>query len=122
MDLYREKILDHYKNPRNFGELADATVVAREANASCGDLIEFRLKVDGSIIKDVRFKGTGCALSIAASSMISEEVKGKAVKEVFEIDEEFMRDLLGIDVSSMRTKCIMLPLRAVKQALSQIEG
>lgn len=120
MDLYREEILQHYKHPLNFGELMDASVRAREANASCGDLIEINLKLDGSVIAEARFKGAGCALSIAASSMLTEEIKGKDISEVIKLDEKFMRDLLKIDVSSLRMKCILLPLRAVKRALSKV--
>lgn len=120
MDIYREEILDHYKNPRNFGELADATYKAREANTSCGDLIELQLKLDDSVISEARFKGVGCALSIAASSMLTEEIKGKKVSEIIKLDEKFMFDLVKIDVSSMRKKCILLPLRALERALSKM--
>lgn len=121
MDLYREEIIEHYKHPLNFGELTDASVAVREANASCGDLVEFQLKLDGSVIEKIRFKGVGCALSIASSSMLTEEIKGKSISEVLALDEKFMRKLLKIEVSSMRLKCVLLPLRALKRALGKVE-
>lgn len=120
MDLYREEILEHYKHPQNFGELAIVSTKAREANASCGDLIELQLRLRDLTIAEVRFKGVGCALSIAAASMLTVKLKHKRVEEALRLDEGFMLDLLGVDVSSMRMKCVTLPLRALKRALGEI--
>lgn len=117
MDLYREEILDHYKNPRNFGDLDKPNVKAREANASCGDLIELQFKLRESTIADVAFKGSGCALSIAAASLLTEALKGKTIDEALKFDEQTMLDLLGIEVSGMRMKCVLLPFRALEEAL-----
>jgi len=120
MDPYREEILAHYKHPSNFGDLCDATVVAREANASCGDLVELSLKIVGSKIVDVKFKGVGCALSIASSSLLTEQLKGKTIAEVEKFDERFVVSLVGVEVSSMRMKCILLPLRGLERALAKL--
>ncbi len=120
MDFYREEILDHYKNPRNFGELEDATHSVREANASCGDLVELQLRVENGKIKDIAFKGMGCALSMAAASLLTEAIKGKSVSEVQVVDEKMMNDLLGVEVSATRKKCVMLPLRGLQKALSEV--
>ena len=119
MDFYREEILDHYKNPRNFGELEDATHSVREANASCGDLVELQLKVENEKIVDVAFKGMGCALSMAAASLLTEAIRGKSVLEVRAIDEKMVNELLGVEVSATRKKCVLLPLRGLQKALSK---
>lgn len=132
MDIYREEILEHYKNPKNFGEIKDATSKARDANASCGDLIEIWIKLrslddgreaslkdDDAVIEGIKFKGVGCAISIAASSLLTQELKGKTLKEARDVNLDDMRDLLGVDVSSARVKCLTLPLRALEKCLTE---
>ena len=121
MDPYREEILTHYKHPSNYGDLPDATVTVREANASCGDLIELSLKVVDAKIVGVRFKGVGCALSIASASLLTEQLEGKLISDVARMSERFVLDLVGVEVSSMRTKCILLPFRALGNALKTFE-
>src|SRR4030067_2287816 len=96
MNIYREEILDHYNHPRNFGDLPGATHTAREANASCGDLLEVAMVIREQtaknaftlVVADVRFKGIGCALSIATASMLTEKVKGKPVRAILKMKEE----------------------------------
>lgn len=119
MDMYREEILEHYKHPHNFGDLPKPTVSVREANASCGDLIEFQLLIRDRQIVEARFKGVGCALSIASASLLSDQLQGTEIAEALKFDERSMLDLLGVEVSSMRTKCVDLPLRALKRALEK---
>ncbi len=119
-DLYKEEIIEHYKNPRNFGELEDATYSVREANASCGDLIELQLKVENEKIVGVAFQGMGCALSIAAASLLTEAIKGKSVWEAKAVDEKMMNELLGVEVSATRSKCVFLPMRGLRKALSEV--
>lgn len=125
MDLYREEILDHYRNPRNFGELGDASIVVREANASCGDLIELSVKLVGEgrkrAIGDIRFKGLGCALSIAAASMLTEKIKRKSVESIRNFNEEKMLGLLGSEMTSARKKCVFLGLRALERILQEVD-
>ncbi len=125
MDIYREEILDHYKNPRNFGDLENATHSAREANASCGDLIELSIQVSntgrGKVIQDVRFKGIGCALSTASSSLLSEKLKGMSVEAVLKLSIDDVVELLGSEISTTRMKCVALPLRALQRALGVVD-
>jgi nitrogen fixation NifU-like protein len=121
-DLYKEKIIDHYRNPRNFGDLSGATVKVREANASCGDMIELALKfkvqdLKGKVIEDIRFKGIGCAISTAAASLLTEAVKGKTVKRIKEMTDKKAVGMLGIKVSPGRVRCLMLPWRALQKAV-----
>ncbi|OGV90982.1 hypothetical protein A3A66_03145 [Microgenomates group bacterium RIFCSPLOWO2_01_FULL_46_13] len=119
-DFYHDTILDHYKHPRNFGELKKPTVTARETNASCGDMIEMDLSIKDQVITDVKFKSLGCALSTAAASLLTEAVKGQQTTTVKELTLDNINDLLGITVSPTRVKCIQLPLAALKAALSQL--
>jgi len=120
-DLYREQIVDHYKNPRNFGELDDATVKVRETNASCGDMVEWVMKIDGGKVKEVRFKGLGCAISTAAASMLTEKVKGKRIGDLGKISDEDMVELLGVKINLGRIKCVTLPLKAMQKAVEEYE-
>lgn len=118
MDLYREWILEHYKNPQNFGEpLPDATHTFEDGNPSCGDHLSLQLKVHNGQIEDLRFQGQGCAISIASASILSEHVKGKTVDEVRNLDKEAFLKLLGISLSPIRLKCALLSFKVLKAAL-----
>ena len=116
-DLYRENILDHYKNPRNYGELDGATHHYHDTNPLCGDELTVKLAVDGDgRIDDLRFEGHGCAISQAAASMASDEIKGMNVSELLALDRSFVLELLGIDISAQRMKCALLSLKVLKGA------
>jgi nitrogen fixation protein NifU and related proteins len=117
-DLYRDYILDHYKRPRNFGELQPHDLEAHEHNPLCGDELGVQISVSDGRISDLRFQGQGCAISQAAASIASEELKGMPLDEVGRLDADWAIDLLGIPVSAARRKCALLGLKTVRAAVT----
>ncbi len=112
--FYREYILDHYKNPRNFGRLEGADISHEEYNPLCGDLVGMDFRVSDGVIEDVRFHGRGCAISQASASLMTERLKGLSLDEARRISKDDVLDELGIEVSPARLKCALLSLKVLK--------
>jgi nitrogen fixation NifU-like protein len=116
-DLYREQILEHYKRPHNFGRLDDHDLEFEDSNPFCGDQQRIELKLDpGGRVSEVAFEGQGCAISTAATSMLTDELVGMSRTELLALPKEFVLELLGIDISATRIKCALLGLKIVKSA------
>jgi nitrogen fixation NifU-like protein len=118
MDYYREYILDHYRNPRNYGKLEQPDAHAEDSNPLCGDQLAIDLKIADNVIQEVRFQGRGCAISQASASMISEMIEGRPVPEVVNLGKKDVLEALGIDISPARTKCAFLCLRVLHTSLA----
>jgi nitrogen fixation protein NifU and related proteins len=115
-DFYRDYILDHYRHPRNFGELDHPDAQAEDLNPLCGDEITMQLRVDDGVVSDVRFSGKGCAISQASASMLTEAVKGMKLADIATLSKDVVLDNVGIGISPTRMKCAMLGLRVLKSA------
>ena len=112
--FYREYILDHYKNPRNFGRLEKPDITHEEDNPLCGDVVGMDFKVADGVIEDVRFHGRGCAISQASASLLTERLKGMALEDAKKIDKNDVLGELGIEISPARIKCALLSLKVLK--------
>ncbi|MFC7044171.1 iron-sulfur cluster assembly scaffold protein [Halobacteriaceae archaeon GCM10025711] len=118
-DMYRQQILDHYKNPRNYGHLDEATFEHEGQNPSCGDEFSFEVKLadDGETIEAVAFTGDGCAISQASASMLSERLPGMSIDDVRALDRDDVLEMLGVEVTPMRIKCAVLSEKVVQDGL-----
>ncbi len=119
-DLYRDEILEHYREPHNFGTLDAPDAVHEGHNPLCGDRITMMLSVDGEgTVSDVAFSGRGCAISQASASLLTDEIKGRSVAEVEAMTNQDILDLLGIEISPARLKCALLSLDTLQHALAE---
>jgi nitrogen fixation protein NifU and related proteins len=113
-DLYKDIILDHYKNPTNLGQIKDGIEV-EEINALCGDKIKIWLKIDRQVITDAKFEGSGCAISVAATDILIDMIKGKKITEVVKMSGASIEAEMGIELSSVRKRCAYIGLEAIKK-------
>jgi|SRR3990170_2994038 len=117
-EMYQEKILDHYRRPRNKGSLEHASHRGKDSNPLCGDEIAIDLLVDGTRrIVDVRFSGQGCAISLASASMLTESIRGRTVEDASSLRDEDVVKALGIPLSAVRLKCALLSVQVLRRAL-----
>lgn len=115
--MYSDKVMDHFANPRNVGELPDANAVGEVGNAKCGDIMKMYLKIEDDIIKDVKFKTFGCGAAVATSSMATELIKGKTVKEAMQLTNSAVVEALD-GLPSAKIHCSVLAEEAIKTALA----
>lgn len=115
--VFQENVLFHYRNPMNKGKLEKPTFSAIDSNPLCGDEVEVQVRVKSGRVEDARFSGSGCAISQASASMLTESVKGKSVEELKRLSKGDIFKLIGIELSPARMRCALLPLRALKVGL-----
>lgn len=120
-NIYRENILDHYKHPRNYGALTMCTFTAREHNPTCGDDVTLYVHLNDNHVKHITFTGHGCAISQAATSMLTDYAKHKTLHELKNIQPRDIIALLGITIGVARMKCALLSLTALHNAITQLE-
>ena len=114
--MYNEKVMDHFANPRNVGEIPDADGVGTVGNAVCGDIMQMYIKVKNDIIEDIKFKTFGCGAAIATSSMITEMVKGKSIEEAMNVTNKDVAEALG-GLPPVKMHCSNLAADALKEAI-----
>ena len=121
MALYSEKVMDHFRNPRNVGVLEDANGVGEVGNAKCGDIMKMYLKIEDDIVKDVKFETFGCGSEIASSSMATELIKGKPVEEARQLTNKAVAEALD-GLPDYKMHCSVLAQEAIESALKDYES
>jgi len=121
-DFYRQNILDHYQNPRNWGTIEHPDISAEDSNPLCGDRIRMDIKVKDGRVEDVKFSGSGCSISRAAASMLTDEIRGKTLEEVKAMGRDDVLELLGIELGPVRLKCALLALKTLKVGIYGIQA
>lgn len=122
MDVYAENILEHFKNPQHQGEGTGSSVSHEEKNVSCGDAITAHLTIEDGVLKQIEWQGTGCAISLAGMSMLSEELVSKQTADILAMNKDSIYELLGVPIGPRRFKCALIGLHAVKNAIHLHEG
>jgi nitrogen fixation NifU-like protein len=123
-ELYREYLLDHYKNPKNFGEIKHPDIYKNDNNPVCGDDIDIFIKLDAKKEKivDIKFKGHGCVICMASAAILTEELERRKLIDASKMETKDMLKLLGIELTPTRIKCMMLPLVAIKKGIFEYEA
>ena len=121
MALYSEKVMDHFRNPRNVGVLEDANGIGEVGNAKCGDIMKMYLKIEDDIVKDVKFETYGCGSAIASSSMATELIKGKPVSEARQLTNQAVAEALD-GLPDYKMHCSVLAQEAIESALKDYES
>ena len=119
--LYRDNILDHHHNPRNYGSLENSDIHLRELNPLCGDEIEIYVKLDSGKVKEMTFTGKGCAISQASASMLTEKVAGKKLSEIMKLSSNDIVSMLGATLTPSRIKCATLSLEVLHKAVLSLK-
>lgn len=122
LDIYAERIIQHWEKPHNKGKLENASIAKHEENVSCGDQLTMYLRINDGKVEDVRFEGDGCAISMGSTSIMTDFIKGKTLKEIEKMDKKTVFEATGIEPGPARVHCATLPLRAIKEAVFEFEN
>ena len=115
--IYKDLILHHWRNPKNFGKLKNPSKIAFSENPFCGDRIKMEAKIKKGKIKEIKFSGKGCIISLATASLLTEHVKGKEILKLKNLDKEFILNLIGLKLGPTRLKCALLPLEVFQKLI-----
>lgn len=115
MNIYRENILEHYKNPDNFGNLSNFDIKIHAYNPSCGDEFEIKLKLEKNKVKEIKFTGKGCAISTASADILLENIKNKSINEIKNLSEKDLFKFLEVEITPARMNCALLALNALRK-------
>jgi len=118
VSIYKEIIIDHYRNPRHYGHLKKPSKKITVANPLCGDQITMEIVFKKGLVKDIKFSGHGCAISTAAASMLTSYAKNKSKTKLINLDNNFIIKMLSVDLGPNRLKCALLPLRGLRALLA----
>lgn len=118
MNIYKEKLIEHYKNPHNFGTLENPDFSSDLVNPSCGDAVMMQGIVHNNVLSDVRFSGQGCVISQASASLLTDYIKGQSLDAIMQIDKQQILDLINIPLGPLRLECALLPLHALKKGIT----
>jgi nitrogen fixation NifU-like protein len=116
-DIYRQYILEHYREPRNHGHLENPDIHAADTNPLCGDRVELDLRVNDGRVEEVRFSGRGCAISQASASMLTEKIEGATLEELKALRPNDVLEMLGVEIGPARQRCAVLSLRVLHQGI-----
>lgn len=120
-NIYRENLMDHYKNPRNLGLSSDFDIELQAKNPMCGDELTIQLKIEDNKIKSFSYGGDACAVAISSASILSEEIIGKSIEDAFNFSKGQLLDLIGVPLTTSRIKCATLSLEALKDAINEFK-
>ena len=121
-EMYQEIILDSWRNPKNFGKIKNPDISFKDSNPSCGDIIQIDIKLNKNKIEEIKFNGSGCIISQAMASMLTDYVKNKNLNDIKKINKEEILKMLGINLSGMRIKCALLSLKVLKYGVYNYLG
>lgn len=122
LNLYQEALMDHYRHPRNRGKLAHPDFVSGQFNPSCGDEVSFQGCIQGQKLTQLVFEGSGCVISLATASMLTQEAKNRSLKEINALDKDFIVGMIGMSLGPNRLKCALLPLEALKTGIKNYQA
>ncbi len=117
MNIYQELLLDHYRFPRNKGELIAPDFTSKRLNPSCGDRIQFTGHIQDGLVKKLNFEGEGCVISQATASLLTEKVKEKILGDIIVLDKDFVQHMIGMELGPIRLQCALLPLLALQEGI-----
>lgn len=121
-EIQAEIVLEHYREPHNYGKIEDASVSLTESNPVCGDTVNISLLIEDGVVTDIKFVGKGCSISQASASMLTDRVLGKSLEELKKMGEDAVLEMIGLNLGPSREKCALLSFNTLQKCISHYEG